>query len=121
MNIFKTDLFPYINGVQLQLAAKDVVLTIRGCQLEKFYEPSKGATQRPILSFAETPKRLILRPPTATAVAKLYGAETNEWAGKRVALFAEEVEAYGKTHICVRVRPFVPKSEEQQEKQDGTE
>lgn len=120
MNIFKTDLFPYVTGVQLQLAAKDVVLTIRSCQLEKFYEPGKGTTQRPILAFTETNKRLILRPPTATAVARLYGAETNEWAGKRVALFAEEVEAYGKTHICVRVRPFVPKVEEQ-EKQDGTE
>ena len=46
--------------------------------------------------------------------AELFVVIAN-WPGKRVALFAEDVEAFGKTHRVVRVKPLVPPEPEKPE------
>lgn len=49
-------------------------------------------------------KRLVLNKTNAKTIAKMHGNETDEWAGKRVTLFATTCEAFGETVDCIRVR-----------------
>jgi hypothetical protein len=89
-----------------------VVLTIAVVEVEGL-KTNRGVEKKPVVRFAEfegkSPnKRLVMNKTNARAIAKLYGNETNEWVGKKIALFPTQCDAFGETVDCVRVMPHVP-------------
>ncbi|SAL10292.1 hypothetical protein AWB73_00088 [Caballeronia turbans] len=54
-------------------------------------------------------KPLILNNTNSKSIQKLYGPYIEEWAGKRITLFASTTRAFGETVECLRIRPTVAK------------
>ena len=87
----------------------DLVLTIREVVQEEIGQ-GEDAEQKPIIYFTEQPKGLVLNKTNAQSIAKLYGPETDGWVGKRIGLFATEVDFAGKQTLALRVRLKAPKA-----------
>lgn len=123
MNIFKTDLFQYLEGDMLQ--GKTQTMTIKGFGFE-LVASERGEENKCVLSFNETDKSMILNKTNAKELAKLFGPETDEWVGKRVQLYTERVKAFGKVHNALRLREQVQntvtkRAKETSEARDETE
>jgi hypothetical protein len=86
---------------------QDRTLTMRAVVMEEM-PSAQGTEEKGILYFNEVKKGLILSKPVLESIARLYGPDIEKWFGQRVTLCTEEVNAFGKTHLCVRVRPKVP-------------
>ncbi len=110
-------LFPSLYLAAHDLGGKDVTLTIRNLIVEDI-KTDHGTERKPILYFVETAKkaektgteekRLVLNKTNATTIAKMYGAEVNDWKGKRVTFFATVVSAFGEDVEALRIRPSPP-------------
>lgn len=87
---------------------RDVVLEIASVQADKVKGP-RGEQKKPSLSFTRGKKKLLLNATNARTIAGLYGAYTEKWIGKPIALYATTTEAFGESVECVRVRPTIPK------------
>lgn len=75
----------YLKAVEFQ--GRDVTLTIAGVRLEEL-EDTKGEKKRKgVVSFRETQKQLVLNRTNAMCIARMFGSETDDWAGKRVTLY----------------------------------
>lgn len=118
-------LFPnnYIAAADLQEAEKkgkkEVVLTISQVRKEKL-KTDRGDEIKPIIYFREMEqrhakdadkenKRLVLNKTNARTIMGMHGNETDDWIGKKVALYATKCQAFGKQVDCVRVRDKAPK------------
>lgn len=114
-------LFPreYLGAPDLK--GQDVTLTISRIQIEDL-ETKEGKERKGIAYFAETDaaaqrdgtkaKRLVLNKTNAKTISKLYGPETDGWAGRRVTLFPTTCQSFGETVDCIRIRPSVPAAKE---------
>ncbi len=87
----------------------DLVLTIKHVEIETVGQGAKAA-EKPVLYFNEVGKGLVLNKTNAGTIGKLYGAETDAWTGKPVALFSTEVPFEGKQVLAIRVRVKAPKA-----------
>lgn len=85
----------------------DLALTIKEVSLETVGQDA-DAEQKPIVYFDETDKGMVLNKTNALTIANLYGPETSGWTGKRIALFATEVDFAGKQTLAIRVRLRAP-------------
>lgn len=102
MNIYKSSLFKYIAGDSL--VGKSVSLTIARVALEEVEGQNGRKEEKLILYFRESEKGMILNKTNAKRIAKLFGGETDNWTGKAIELYAEEVKAFGEIHNAIRVR-----------------
>lgn len=113
---FKT-LFPSLYLGAHDLQGREVVLTIRRVIVEEL-KTSGGSERKPTVYFQETQakaaqtkteeKRLVLNKTNAKAIAKMYGAEVNDWTGKRITVYSASVAAFGEQVDAIRVRPVPP-------------
>jgi hypothetical protein len=85
----------------------DTVFTIAGVSVENVGTAQK-AESKPVISFEETDKGLVLNKTNANTISSLYGPDTDDWSGKRVTLFATEVDFQGKQTLAIRVRMKKP-------------
>lgn len=69
---------------------------------------------KPVLYFRETEKGLVLNKTNASTISGLYGPETDEWGGKKIALFGQEVDFQGRQVLAIRVRMKKPQSAAQE-------
>ena len=114
MDIMKFFPSKYLRGVDLN--GRIFNLAIDRVELHNIRNNKTNQTEKkPVLFFRGAGKGLIVSAPVARQIATLHGSETDNWPGKRVALFAEDVEAFGKTHRVVRVKPLVPPEPEKPE------
>lgn len=91
----------------------DLVLTI-----DKIYEEDvknqHGTEQKPVMYFREPGiKPMIVNKTNNDAITKLHGkrTKTNNWSGKKIALY-EAPESRSDDGYALRVRPYLPKSDE---------
>lgn len=94
----------------------DLILTVTDVQIETVGQ-GKDAEDKPHVYFQETEKKLVLNKTNAATIAKLYGDDTDDWRGKRIALFATEVEFAGSMTMAIRVRMRAPVSRPPQDGQ----
>ena len=73
-------------------------VTVAGVEAVELDDGTKYA-----LSFEESGKQLILNVTNGRTIEKLYGDETDDWIGKRITLFAAQVEFKGDQVMAVRV------------------
>jgi hypothetical protein len=97
-----TDAFPsnYLKAGDLD---EDQTYTIAGVTIETLGQ-GKNAEQKPVLSFKETDKTFVLNKTNGKTISSLYGDEMDDWTGKKITLFATEVEFQGEQTLAIRVR-----------------
>jgi hypothetical protein len=57
-------------------------------------------------------KPMILNATNAKAIAKMYGAFVEDWAGKPITLYVAKIRAFGDTHDALRIRATKPANSE---------
>lgn len=71
---------------------------------EKFTDPeTKETEEKPVLSFEDTEKSLILNKTNWKRIAKIYGDNSEAWRGQKIKLRLESVESFGETVDAIRV------------------
>jgi hypothetical protein len=95
-----SDAFPskYLKAEDLE--GKHVTVTIEKVNKEEV-GPKKEL--KPVISFVNTLKKLVLNKTNAATIAKLYGEETDEWLGKRIILYSKDTEFQGEMVLALRV------------------
>ena len=116
MNIFKTELFRYLEG--LMIKDKPVTLTIKKIDIEQVSN-GKTTENKVIVHFQESDKLYIPNKTSAKQIVTFFGGETDDWIGKRVTLYAEFGKWFGKEGWAVRVSEKLP-SQKQPEKKAAT-
>jgi hypothetical protein len=106
LNIFMTDLFPYLEGEELK--DETLTLTIKDIRQEKMQSHKGKEESKYVLYFQETPKGFVINKTNAKRIAVLHGKMTGGWYGKKITLYTEEVRAFGEIHNALRVAPSVP-------------
>ncbi len=87
----------------------DLVLTVREIKSEQVGQ-GKDAEDKYVLYFEETEKGLVLNKTNSNTIAKLHGDDTDDWEGKKIALYATEVEFQGQVSLGIRVRLQAPRA-----------
>jgi len=87
----------------------DLVLTVNRVEIVEVGQ-GEDAEQKPVIYFDETEKGLVLNKTNAGTISKLHSPETDNWPGKKLALFATEVDFGGKQTLAIRVRLKAPKA-----------
>lgn len=97
----------WLSGIDL--GGRTVTVVITGVEEVTVPEPRTGKAIRKVaVAFKGARKRLLLNATNAKALAKLFGLETDAWAGKGVQLAPETVPAFGQMHCVVRVVGAAP-------------
>lgn len=65
-------------------------------------------SKKPMIKFVGKDKKLALNKTNGKAIAKLYGTNTDDWAGKWITIYPTTTEFGGETVDCIRVKPYVP-------------
>ena len=94
---------PYLKAGCLE--GKDLVATIDRVQVQ---EVGSDKDRCPVVFFREFKKGLGLNKTNAKRIRNLYGADVDQWPGKRVTLYPSETDFGGQTVDCLRVRPEAP-------------
>jgi hypothetical protein len=93
------------------LDGRDITLTIAAVAAGEMTGEQGRKSKKPMIAFEGTTKKLAANATNCKAIVALYGsAETNDWIGKRITLFATTCEFGGKTVDCIRIRPSIPKA-----------
>lgn len=97
----------FVSAVELK--GRDVTVTIE--KVERNELPREGSSKKdvlPVLSFIETPKKMVLNKTNASSIVTMYGAQAKEWVGKRITLYPTTTRFGADTVDCIRVREVVP-------------
>jgi hypothetical protein len=86
----------------------DLNLTIKSVQIEDIGQGDNQET-KPVIYFDETDKGMVLNKTNADTISRLHTPETDNWIGKKISIFATEVDFAGKQTLALRVRMKAPK------------
>lgn len=110
-----------------EFMGKDVTKTIKSVALEDLRVQGGKKERRPVLTFSDAKKKLVLNKTNAKSVAKLYGADTKDWVGKPIAMYPTKCMLGREQVDCIRIREkagqspeSVPVDEDPLDIDDGT-
>ncbi len=90
------------------LGGQPRIVNVRACVQEELGQ-GKDKEKKPVLYFSKGPKGLVLNVTNARVIAKAYGDDTGNWAGKPIEIYPTQVEFKGDLVDAIRVRiPDVP-------------
>ena len=95
------DLYPSRFLKADDLDGKEVTYTISDVAME---EIGQERERKPVLSFKDSNKSMVLNKTNGLAIAAMYGEDTKAWAGKAVTLKAVRVPFGGKLVDSIRVK-----------------
>lgn len=96
----------YIAAIELK--GRDVTLTVAKVERKELKMAGGEKDMCAIVHFSETPKMLILNKTNASSLVTLYGAQANEWTGKRVTIYPTKVPCGREMVDAIRIREKVP-------------
>jgi hypothetical protein len=105
------ELYPskYLKADDVDEQGGEVAGIIKGVRLEEMQDNEGAKEDRPVLFFSNLPKGMVLNRTNADRIAAVFGDESEEWRGKVVTLYTEQVTAFGKTTNAIRLRVAKPK------------
>lgn len=65
-------------------------------------------SKKPMIKIVGKDKKLALNKTNGKTIAKLYGKDTDDWAGKWITIYPTTTDFGGETVDCIRVKPNVP-------------
>ncbi len=102
----------YLGAYALE-PGKDLVLTIKRAGQETFTGTSGKKEEGLLVHFMGDVKPMICNATNAKTITKLAGSPyVEDWGNVKIALFSQEVSAFGETVDALRVRPYPPKTKE---------
>lgn len=107
MGFNTTEMFPskYLKAEEFGEDEKKIV-TILDIRQEVFGQ-GRDAQTKFVLDLKDG-KGFVMNKTNCAVIEKLYGKDTDEWIGKKITLFAMEVDSFGDIVRAIRVRPSVP-------------
>ena len=108
-NININDMFPGKYLKASDTTGRDTVLTIKDVRQESLGQ-GEEAELKPIVYFSELEKGLVLNKTNANTISGLFGPNTGDWVGKRIAIYEAEVAFQGRMTNAIRVRLKAPTS-----------
>ena len=101
------DLFPskYLKASDAEI---DLVLTIAKVTKEKMQNRDGEEEIKPVISFTESQKSMVLNKTNGDTLAALFGDTIENWTGQKVILCAVDVDAFGKIQKALRFRAEAP-------------
>jgi hypothetical protein len=94
------------------LKGRDVTVTIKSVEAVKVKNADKKESKKPLLRFREMKvgdeRGLVLCKTNGKTIAAMYGNDTDAWIGKRITLFASNVDAFGQTVEAIRIKNVIP-------------
>ena len=85
---------------------QDLTVVIDYVQLQEI-TGTGGKKEDCTVAHLQGEKPMILNVTNSKSIAKLYGPFIEDWAGKRITLFASTARLAGETVECLRIRPKV--------------
>ena len=85
------------------LGGAQVRVTIDRVEMETLGQGAQ-AQDRPVIYFAGKEKGLVANKTNMSAIAAVYGDETDDWQGAEIVLFETMVDFQGKTTPAIRVK-----------------
>lgn len=101
-------MFPSEYLAAVEFKGRDVTLTISGVERQELVMKGNKKDTKPVLTFRETPKKLICNKTNAGSIAEMYGRDAENWVGKRVTFYPTKTTCGRETVDCVRVREKKP-------------
>lgn len=89
------------------LDGKDATKTIKAVTMDELTMSGGRKETRPVIRFSDAEKKLVLNKTNATAIAGMYGNETDAWIGKKITMYPTETQFGSETVDCIRVRKEV--------------
>ena len=96
----------YLAAVEFK--GRDVTMTIASVKRDDLMMKGGKSETKPVLTFRERPKKLVLNKTNASIIADLYGTEATAWVGKRITLYPTKTQCGRATVDCIRVRETAP-------------
>ena len=82
--------------------------------MERVEMEDVGGDHKPVVYFQGKERGLVLNKTNASIISDMYGAETNQWGGKRIVLYPARVEFQGRLVDAIRVQhPSVAQASQQ--------
>lgn len=101
-----SEMYPskYAKGEDLK--GREVTLTISRVSTERMRpSPNKPEEDKFVIYFQETQKGVILSMTLAKQIAQAIGSEeTNQWPGRRVTIYPENINVAGVQRIAIRAK-----------------
>lgn len=91
---------------------EDLTVTIDYVQREQVMG-TDGKKEECTVAHLKGHKPLILNVTNSKSINKLYGPYIEDWAGKKITLYASTTKAFGDIVECLRIRPTVAKPTKQ--------
>src|SRR5262249_35179699 len=83
---------------------KEIVGTIGSVESAEFKNDDGSAAVKPVLHFQDQPQALVLNKTNFTALSLMFGEDTTDWTGAKVALYPSRVDFKGRTMPTIKVR-----------------
>jgi hypothetical protein len=83
---------------------KEIIGTIGSVESAEFKNDDGSAAVKPVLHFQDLPQALVLNKTNFTALSLMFGEDTKDWIGAKVALYPSRVDFKGKTMPTIKVR-----------------
>ena len=99
------DAFPsnYVKAEDVE--GNDVTVTIAKLTLESMKNNDGREEQKPVLHFSDYSKQMVVNATNWKRIAQIVGNEDSDfWAGKKITLTTEIVDAFGQMKPAVRVK-----------------
>lgn len=91
---------------------KDMIVTIKNVANEKVTGPDGKKEECMVMRFTENVKPLIVNATNAKTIQKMYKTPyIEEWQGRKIQLFVDQVKAFGEVVEALRIRPRIPTQE----------
>ena len=100
------DMFPSKWLSAADLGDEDLDVTIRKVSQEEITKTE----DKWVVWYEEVEKGMVLNKTNTKTISQLLGLDTDDWYGKRITLFATEVDFQGETVLAIRVRKRAPKA-----------
>ena len=102
-------MFPSDYLCAFDCGGKDVTLTIAKINLEELRLNRGGTKVKPVLTFSDHKKKVVLNKTNAESIAITLGSSRAEdWLGKRVTFYPTKTTVGRETVDCIRVREKAP-------------
>jgi hypothetical protein len=83
---------------------KEIIGTIGSVESAEFKNDDGSAAVKPVLHFQDQPQALVLNKTNFTALSLMFGEDTKDWIGAKVALYPSRVDFKGRTMPTIKVR-----------------
>ena len=97
----------YLGAYSLEVG-NDMILTISAVKREMITGTGGKKEECPVCHWKENQKPMILNVTNMKTIAKMYGPYIENWAGKRVQIYASTTKFGGDTVECLRIRKDPP-------------